>query len=91
MMSLKRVVIDIETGEQRIEEISAEEAAQVQASLNIRLLKDQENNEKEEAQAAFTELARAKLLALGLIKEEVDSILGPEPEAVDEDTETAGA
>jgi len=90
-MSLKRVVIDSETGEQRIEEISAEEAAQVQASLNIRLLKDQENNEKEEAQAAFAELARAKLLALGLIKEEVDSILGPEPEAVDEDTETAGA
>jgi len=90
-MSLKRVVIDSETGEQRIEEISAEEAAQVQASLNIRLLKDQEANEKEEAQAAFAELARAKLLALGLIKEEVDSILGPEPEAVDEDTDTAGA
>ena len=91
MMKLTRAVFDIETGEQRIEEISAEEVAQAQAVLNIRLLKEQEANEKEEVQAAFAELARAKLLALGLIKEEVDAILGPEPEAVDEDTDTAGA
>lgn len=90
-MTMKRTVFDAATGEQRIEDVSAEEVAQVQAVLNIRLLKEQEAKEKEEAQAAFAELARAKLLALGLIKEEVDAILGPEPEVVDEDTDTAGA
>ena len=90
-MTLKRTVFDIETGEQRIEDVSAEESAQLLEMHNARLLEIQEINEKEEAQAAFAELARAKLLALGLIKEEVDAILGPEPEVVDEDTDTAGA
>jgi hypothetical protein len=69
MMSLKRVVIDGETGEQRIEEISAEEAAQVQASLNIRLL-------EEDAKIAAKESARAKLAALGLTDEEISAIVG---------------
>ncbi len=68
-MSLKRVVIDGETGEQRIEEISAEEAAQVQASLNIRLL-------EEDAKIAAKESARAKLAALGLTDEEISAIVG---------------
>lgn len=90
-MTMKRTVFDVATGEQRIEDVSAEEVARAQAVLNIRLLKEQEAKEKEEVQAAFAELARAKLLALGLIKEEVDAILGPEPEVVDEDTDTAGA
>lgn len=88
---MKRTVFDVATGEQRIEDISAEETAQLLEMHNARLLKAQEIKEKEEAQAAFAELARAKLLALGLIKEEVDAILGPEPEVVDEDTDTAGA
>ena len=88
---MKRTVFDAATGEQRIEDVSAEETAQLLEMHNARLLEIQEINEKEEAQAAFAELARAKLLALGLIKEEVDAILGPEPEVVDEDTDTAGA
>jgi hypothetical protein len=88
---MKRTVFDAATGEQRIEDVSSEEVAQAQAALNARLLKDQDANEKEEAQAAFAEMARAKLLALGLIKEEVDAILGPEPEAVDQDTDMVGA
>ena len=90
-MTMKRTVFDAATGEQRIEDVSAEETAQLLEMHNARLLEIQEINEKEEAQAAFAELARAKLLALGLIKEEVDAILGPEPEVVDEDTDTAGA
>jgi len=69
MMSLKRVVIDSETGEQRIEEISAEEAAQLQASFNIRLL-------EEDAKIAAKESARAKLAALGLTDEEISALVG---------------
>lgn len=88
---MKRTVFDAATGEQRIEDVSPEEVAQAQTALNTRLLKDQDANEKEEAQAAFVEMARAKLLALGLIKEEVDAILGSEPEAVDQDADMAGA
>ena len=90
-MTMKRTVFDVATGEQRIEDVSAEETAQLLEMHNALLLKAQEINEKEEVQASFVELARAKLLALGLIKEEVDAILGPEPEVVDEDTDTAGA
>ena len=84
-MTLTRTVFDIATGEQIIEDVSAEETAQLLEMHNARLLEIQEINEKEEVQASLVELARVKLIGLGLSEEEVEAIVGPEPKVIDED------
>ena len=84
-MTLTRTVFDIATGEERVEDVSSEETAQLLEMHNARLLEIQKINEEEEIKASFVELARVKLLELGLIEEEVEAILGPEPKVIDED------
>ena len=64
-----RVVVDCETGEQTVVEISAEEIALFQADVKTRL--DAEN-----AKQQALDSAHAKLSALGLTPEEISAITG---------------
>ncbi len=84
-MSIIRTVFDLETGEQRVEEVSPDEAAPFEEAHAQMVKKAEERDEQEAIQASLVELARVKLLALGLIEEEVEAILGPEPKVIDED------
>ena len=77
--------VNVTTGEIVQRENTAEELAQEAVDRAAAAAAHEVSNSEEEAQASFVELARGKLLELGLIEEEVEAILGPEPKVIDED------
>lgn len=84
-MTVTRTVFDIETGEIRVEEVSPEEAAPFEEAHAQMVKRAEEIDEQEAIQASLVELARVKLIGLGLSEEEVEAIVGPEPKVIDED------
>jgi hypothetical protein len=80
-----RYEVNVTTGEIIEREATAEELEQEALDQAAAASAREEQDHQEAIQASLVELARSKLIGLGLSEEEVEAIVGPEPKVIDED------
>jgi DNA polymerase III epsilon subunit-like protein len=77
--------VNVTTGQIIQREETAAELEQQAADQAAASAAQEARDAEEAAQASLVELARVKLIGLGLSEEEVEAIVGPEPKVIDED------